>query len=126
MNTLRFDSSLTIVSIISLSAIISPVIVALINNIFNLKNKKLEFKHKEFIEIFKNFTFQYHSLSTSEHYLTASKFQMVSMQLAVICKDIGTRNDLLKLGNLVTKYRCRTKETDKLYEQCVKQLFNEV
>lgn len=123
---MQLDLSLTIVSIISLCAIISPVIVSIINNRHNLKIKKLEFKHKEFMEIFKNFTFQYYSLSTSEHYLTASKFQMISMQLAVVCKDISTRNNLMKLGNLVMKGKCRTNETDKLYEQCIKQLFNEL
>lgn len=123
---MEIDLSLTIVSVIALCAIISPILVSIINNIFNLKIKKLEFKHQEFIKIFKEFTLKYDALHTSVDYSRASKFQMAAMQMAVICKDHNTRNNLIKLGNIVMKNKCRNTETDKLFELCVKQLFHEV
>lgn len=123
---MKFDLTITVMAIISICSIIAPIGTTWIGSKYQYKIKKLEFKHKEFVEIFKEFTNNYNLLTEEKHYMNASKFQKSSMQLAVICNEMKTRNELLKLGNLVMDCKCRNEETDKLYEHCVKLMFGEL
>lgn len=43
---MKYDFSLTITSIIAFCALISPIITAIINNLYNLKIKKIDLKNK--------------------------------------------------------------------------------
>lgn len=123
---MQIDLSLTIVSIIALCGIISPIIVALINNNYIEKMKKLDFKHNEFADVFKEFTLKYHELFVHDNTTNAAEFQISAMRLAVICEDMELRNALIDLGNLTVKNQCRTTESDELFEKCVRQMFHEI
>lgn len=52
---MKFDFNLTITSIIALSAIVSPIIVAVINNKNQLKLKQIEFYNDEKTNAINNF-----------------------------------------------------------------------
>lgn len=43
---MQFDLTITVTAILGISAIISPIATAIINNLFQLKSKKLEMKQK--------------------------------------------------------------------------------
>lgn len=60
---MRFDLTITVTAILGISAIISPIATAIINNLFQLKTKKLEMKQMHL----ENTT--YHIRSIFENYL---------------------------------------------------------
>lgn len=123
---MQIDLTISIVSILALCGIISPIVVAIINNRHNERMKNLDFKHNEFADVFREFTQKYHELYIHENATNSAEFQISSMRLAIICKDIELRNDLIDLGKLVMKSQCRNTESDELFEKCVRQMFHEI
>lgn len=124
--SMKIDFTLSIVSILAICGIISPIIVAKINNNHNERMKIIDFKYKEFENVFKEFTSNYHKLFIYENSSNAAEFQMSAIRMSMICENFELRDDLINLGNLAMKNQRRTAESDEIFEKCVKQMFYEI
>ena len=77
--TFTIDTTINLVSIISISAILSPVLVTLITSIFNILYKRMEYRHASQMKKWENFYSECHSvfselLSSCGHLLANSYF----------------------------------------------------
>lgn len=97
---MKIDLSLTIVSIIALCAIISPVLVSIINNRHDLKIKKIEITNNRKIKAFEQYLTNIECLIFNKGYdLDKIGIYKNSLGCALLHSSNTTRAVMLKIDN---------------------------
>lgn len=121
------DNDFTVISttVTAFAAIIAPTITALIHSIKEYKISKMNHTIDTRLKLCQSFSDAYSNCQYgSEKTGYMSVFYKKTLELAAVCHKRSVRRHLFILANQVKNYGA-SKNTDKLYERCIRLLSKE-
>lgn len=122
---MKIDFTAITALIAAIAAIIAPTITALIHSIVEYKIAKMNCTIESRMKYFQEFSESYSKCQYGPKkigYMDA--FYKYALQFAAICKHRSVRRNIFLLANQV-KLHGASKDTDKLYEHCVRLISRE-
>lgn len=123
------DNNFTVIAALfaAIAAIIAPLITSVIQSIKEYKIKRLELSYTEKIKAVQKLTENYNTvLYDDANYWQSANFQKSALDLAVLCNSVETRNLIINLSETIMHDKKRTDKSDKIYNKCIKKLYEEL